>query len=168
MVTHAFDCAAVICRQCEAAALHVALSPFCTVVVKALHFLRNRCWHVLSLRLIECAKHVTPTSFGSVSSALNLLRVCCRWLSVVDVWRLQYSTGTHMTQLRSDKRQASAADADTDADAADAADISADVRGFLSDGLRFGPQFGVVDSVLLHLYALCCDVTPGCAMSVRV
>lgn len=162
MVTHVFDCAAVICRQSEAVALHVAMSPFCTVIVKVLHFLKNRYLHTSTLRAVECAHHIAPTSVVSVTSSLNLLRVCSRWLSVVDVWRLQYSTGTHIAQLHTDKRQASAADAN--ADAVDAADISSDVRVFLSNGLCFGPQYGVIDSVLLQLYAYFFDMTLGCAL----
>lgn len=146
MVLHAFNCVAVICRQSEAAALHVATSMFCIVAVKGLHFLKNRYLFPIknyTFRLALAHNLTPPISVCSVTSSLNLLRVCSQWLSVADVWRLQYSTGTNISQLHAEKRQA-------DADAAD--DVSTDaMREFLSSGLRFGPQFGVIDSILLQL-----------------
>ena len=96
-----------------------------------------------TFRLALAHNLTPPISVCSVSSSLNLLRVCSQWLSVADVWRLQYSTGTHISQRHAEKGQ-------TDADAAD--DVSTDaMREFLSSGLRFGPQFGVIDSILLQL-----------------
>ncbi len=42
MAVCVFDWVALICKQHEASAIHVALSSFCAVIIKAMHFLKER------------------------------------------------------------------------------------------------------------------------------
>jgi hypothetical protein len=77
-----------------------------------------------------------------------LLRVCAQWASVSDVWRLQHSTHSHILDLHAHRPQSVTDDAAGD-------DVHDDLNIFVESGCKVGLQCGVVDCVLLHLYALC-------------
>ncbi len=105
----------------------------------------------------KCLHRLILHSDSAVISALNVVRVCAQWLSVADVWRMQYSTGSHISQLRVSKPEPQPADENADADSSVDSTNSDAVKGLLRSGFRVGSQYGVVDSILLHLCVSACD-----------
>lgn len=73
---------------------------------------------------------------------------------------MEYSTGTRMSQLGS-RQEERRTDAGDEGDAVDDSTTSV-IREFLSSGFRVGLQYGVVDTVLLHLYAPALFVLTPC------
>ena len=79
----------------------------------------------------------------AVISALTLLRMCSQWLSVCDVWRLQYSTHSHFLDIRNNT---SGRESDGDDKGCEN-----DLNRFVASGGKIGGYIGVIDIVLLHL-----------------